>query len=108
MTKADVIRDLIRKNPEAKPKAIIAIAKENHKDVKVSAQEVSTYRGQLRAAGELDGKPKKKSKKKRGRPKGKRASPTESFIRLEGITKLKEAVESLGGKENARKILEIL
>ncbi|MGE3805999.1 MAG: hypothetical protein AB7K24_15105 [Gemmataceae bacterium] len=110
-TKADAIRAAIRKNPEDKPKAIIEKLKKSHADLSVSPQEVSTYRSLLKS--ELNGKG--KAKVKRGRPKGSknkvgrpRVRPTDSMVRLEGITKLKEAVEALGSKEVARQLLDVL
>jgi hypothetical protein len=56
MTKADVIRALLRENPEGKPKPLSKIATKKFGSL-IKPSDVSNYKTLMKKNGELNGKP---------------------------------------------------
>lgn len=107
MTKAELLRSYILKHPDATPTALVEIIRRDHKDIKLAPQEISTLRGKMRQKGELP-----------DTQEGEVAAPAPA-AQLNGqvapalsladkLARLKEAVEAVGGIDEARRILDML
>lgn len=104
--KSELIRDFKKKNPTAKPKAIVEQLNKEH-GLNISAQFVSTVLTQAK---------KRKGTGKRGRPAGSGKAKTSApaaaklsgDVSLELLRKANKLATELGGVAEAKKALEAL
>lgn len=99
-SKADVIREYVAKYPDMKTGELTALINEKE-GIDASAQVVSKYRGDLKKANAAD-KSEPKPTPKQPAPK----NTTTSGI-ADTLVQLKTIVETLGGKEETKKILDM-
>jgi hypothetical protein len=107
MTKADLIRKLLRKNPTAKPKPLAEIATKRLGSL-VKPSDVSNYKTLMNKNGELNGKPPAPAPEKPAAP---RPAPVAVARSTMSVTKTVEAVKELVqqlGKDELKKLVDVL
>jgi hypothetical protein len=96
VTKAEIIRAAIEANPGLKPSTLAKKIMADNPGVKVSNSEVSNYKTGART----------KQKPLQAAPAARPAVPTVSLS--DRIALLKEIAQQLGGKDEAKRILDLL
>lgn len=109
MSKADIIREAIRENPGKTPKEITEILLAQDPRLKISPNEISTYKSIMKKQTVVE--PKVTSGAAEGAEVAESPEPAGAIPETnlaDKLLQLKEIARSLGGNEETKRLLDIL